>query len=552
VTVSGFGITGALEGIDISGQATSQITLDSLSIFSNTNTGIATDHMAGNVTISNSKLHDNGAFGADIDGSVSITTSEIFGQVTGVRLAGGASLIGSVIHDNQTGVQIASDAEVTGDRIFGNTTIGIRLAGSDNYGLGFEIRRNTGYSNGIGVGFYGQNDRGEFINNLVYANNQYAMLIRGGELDKFRIMQNTLYQTTGSALRIENSASFVSLTNNIISAIGANVSAISIAADSENGLSSDYNFYYVSGGAVVGAWEDVTIDSLVNWRFKVGLDLHSAQGDPKFVDIDGADNVLGFSTTANKDGGADDNFHLASGSPAIDAGDPATYYLEEPQPNGGRADVGAYGNTMDATTSPATMVQLLTPNGYDKLESAEAFAIQWRTYGTGTSDVVAMINAGGDSVGNWLYDRYALDKYDVGSISDPVDVRAINNPAPAAVYQNFVRAPDGIGSKISYSLPVADGNYSVILQFVEPGDVGVGGRVFDIKAQNTVAVANLDIAASAGDSDRAIQRTFNATATGGTGFRIDLRYDSGLLQRCRTDDLGNSQSAELGRPNECL
>jgi hypothetical protein len=38
------------------------------------------------------------------------------------------------------------------------------------------------------------------------------------------------------------------------------------------------------------------------------------------VDPDGADNVLGGA------GGADDNFHLASNSPALDAGDPASDY----------------------------------------------------------------------------------------------------------------------------------------------------------------------------------------------------------------------------------
>ncbi len=49
------------------------------------------------------------------------------------------------------------------------------------------------------------------------------------------------------------------------------------------------------------------------------------------------------------------DFHLKSWSPCIDAGDPASPYENEPQPNGGRADMGAYGNTAEATPrSPDT------------------------------------------------------------------------------------------------------------------------------------------------------------------------------------------------------
>ncbi|MHC4623387.1 MAG: right-handed parallel beta-helix repeat-containing protein, partial [Planctomycetota bacterium] len=47
------------------------------------------------------------------------------------------------------------------------------------------------------------------------------------------------------------------------------------------------------------------------------------------------------------------NFHLLPSSPAIDAGDPTFDYATEPWPNGGRVNMGAYGNTNEATRSPA-------------------------------------------------------------------------------------------------------------------------------------------------------------------------------------------------------
>jgi len=45
------------------------------------------------------------------------------------------------------------------------------------------------------------------------------------------------------------------------------------------------------------------------------------------------------------------NYRLSPNSPCIDAGDPASDYSLEPQPNGGRINMGAYGNTIYAETS---------------------------------------------------------------------------------------------------------------------------------------------------------------------------------------------------------
>ena len=45
------------------------------------------------------------------------------------------------------------------------------------------------------------------------------------------------------------------------------------------------------------------------------------------------------------------DYHLKVNSPCIDAGDPASEYGNEPVPNGGRINLGAYGNTSEATCS---------------------------------------------------------------------------------------------------------------------------------------------------------------------------------------------------------
>ena len=44
------------------------------------------------------------------------------------------------------------------------------------------------------------------------------------------------------------------------------------------------------------------------------------------------------------------DYHLKSWSPCIDAGNPTSDFSREPEPNGGRIDIGAYGNTPEATS----------------------------------------------------------------------------------------------------------------------------------------------------------------------------------------------------------
>jgi hypothetical protein len=50
--------------------------------------------------------------------------------------------------------------------------------------------------------------------------------------------------------------------------------------------------------------------------------------------------------------GVGGDYHLRPLSPCIDAGDPASDYSSEPMPNGGRINMGAYGNTAEATCTP--------------------------------------------------------------------------------------------------------------------------------------------------------------------------------------------------------
>src|SRR5262249_22324127 len=144
--------------------------------------------------------------------------------------------------------------------------------------------------------------------------------------------------------------------------------AINVAADSEGGFTSDYNGFVTTGSGKMIRWEDRDFTSREDWFYQLGFDAHSIVADPQFIDVDGPDNKLGYDTATSTNYGNDDNFRVQVGSPTVDAGDPSSAYGAEPSPNGGRVNLGHTGATIDAATSPAQVVQVLSPNGLEKLE----------------------------------------------------------------------------------------------------------------------------------------------------------------------------------------
>lgn len=64
------------------------------------------------------------------------------------------------------------------------------------------------------------------------------------------------------------------------------------------------------------------------------------------------------------------DYHLQEGSPCIDAGDPTSIFTKEPDPNGGRIDIGRYGNTVEAGAGKTGISQVISSrSGSDGLGS---------------------------------------------------------------------------------------------------------------------------------------------------------------------------------------
>jgi hypothetical protein len=140
--------------------------------------------------------------------------------------------------------------------------------------------------------------------------------------------ENCVISGAGQTAITVNGASAVSVIN---STIAGNPTGISLA--SANGGLTLRNSILANTVDLVGVTDGGGIS-------------YSLIGDGQFVGVNGnisADPL--FMDAANGD------YHLQAGSPGIDAGDPADAYANEPEPNGCRVNLGAFGNTTQAAVS---------------------------------------------------------------------------------------------------------------------------------------------------------------------------------------------------------
>ncbi len=136
-------------------------------------------------------------------------------------------------------------------------------------------------------------------------------------------------------------------------------------AQNQATFSGRYNLFQLTGTGKIATF-GTTFSNWTDWQFATGNDRHGLETDPLFADPDGADDTLGT---------LDDDFHLSVGSPAEDAGNPLLLYGGE-SASGSLPDLGAYGNTLDASVSVTQSIQLVDSTTYQKLEVGQPRSLQ--------------------------------------------------------------------------------------------------------------------------------------------------------------------------------
>ena len=375
-----------------------------------------------NLTLGKGNIVRDNTHGVFAWGNVSVAGNTVYNQTsgTGISLNNGATATANVVFDNSVGI-FTSSGEVRDNRVYHNSDAGVVADGSPL------ITRNVIYSNPTGI-------RGNFAfagtlaNNLIYANSLAGFTVSTGSYygGNVTLVNNTFAQTSGDAIRATSTSRNLRLRNNILWVSGGY--GINVSPDSQVGFQSDYNNFYVTGTGKVASWQNVDRNSLAAWRSTAFTDANSLNVDPRFVDMDGADNMLGYISAAAD--GRDDDFHLASihgsfigasfapvasaggtGLPVslpnggavpvpgihsqlIDRGDAADPVGAEPAPNGSYINIGGYGGTSQASLSPAEYVTVTNPDGSEIWPQEQTFNIRWRSSASASTFTIDLMRQG--------------------------------------------------------------------------------------------------------------------------------------------------------------
>jgi parallel beta-helix repeat protein len=417
-------------------------------------------------------------------------------------LTGNGTFRNNIVHSTQLGMQVSGSA--VGNTVFNSSLAGMWITGNGN------VSANTIYSNPIGAVV--RSDNPLLSNNLIYGNATGVRL--ENSFSSARLINNTIYQVTGDAIVAATSGA-IQIENNILSVDTG--TAIAVASGNPT-ITGDFNAFQVRSTGNIASQGGTNYPNLTTWAYLRGTDRNSFVADPLFIDFDGPDNVLGFS---GGDFGADDNFRVGTLSPTIDRGNPQSVFAIEPTPNGNRIDIGAYGNTPQASVGSPEQVQLLSPNGLEKLEEGQPVVVRFTSSGLVPERLVGQFSSTATAAGTWAAGQAFRVSGSTTNTSATIDVIGVINPPPQSVYQSHSFS-NGVGESLQYAIPVANGTYNIRLHTFEPNTfIGVGGRRFDVQLQGITVDPNVDIRAIAGAANKAIVRTYSGIAVG--NGMLDLR-----------------------------
>lgn len=170
------------------------------------------------------------------------------------------------------------------------------------------------------------------------------------------------------------------------------------------------------------------------------------------------------------------DYHLQLDSPCIDAGDPAADFSLEPQPNGGRVNMGLYGNTPEATitvdtdedgySNPQENRWGLNPHSIDSdgdsLTDREEIGYDGDTesydpYNPVTKTGTDMNAALSDTDGDGLSDVEEIQQYGSNPIDEDMDDDGLPDGAEIKTYETDPRNPDNDGDTLPDGWEVGNG-----------------------------------------------------------------------------------------------
>ncbi len=125
-----------------------------------------------------------------------------------------------------------------------------------------------------------------------------------------------------------------------------------------------------------------------------------------------------------------------------------------------------------------------------------------------TTPIPVRINCGGGQYTSASGTVFAADAYFQGGTGEPYSSRPIANTQDPQLYLTH-----RTGTSFSYSIPVANGTYTLKLYFAECSYTSAGQRNFNVSVNGSPWLAGFDIFAAAGGANTAVIETTTVTVT---------------------------------------
>ena len=369
------------------------------------------------------------------------------------------------------------------------------------------IEDNLIHDNDVGILVFDAEDGVNTIrNNRIYDNEKRGIWIYKGTANT-TVVNNTLYhnkveiQLGKGNKKNEEAGEGNTFRSNIVVAHQNKGYCVMVSMKDGDSLPTgtvfDYNLYYAEdGGTRVARFRNQDLDELTDWQSAMGVDGSSLESDPLLV-APSAD--LHPESRAGSYHGGDWTVD-ANHSPAVDTGDPGAAFADEPDPNGGRINIGAYGNTAEA--SLATDEISAVPRG-------EFGAVSQVSDGSGAVSVsiVANHSTGADVQAKIEWSDAQNGTYQAATLAGPVTADVEDSGGPpgldnGAAYQLGAGADTRIvtsagSNTVSFTwasatdVPTADGTYWLRLT-VTDGEIDQESPALRTLPLDNVAPSGLD------------------------------------------------------------
>lgn len=196
-------------------------------------------------------------------------------------------------------------------------------------------------------------------NSLIWNNPEYGLRValgtsqQGSQVGALNLRNSTVW---GSRIGVFVSDGGSAEVRNSLIRVNGDDSRVYLLSPGNTNIVADYNAYFRQSDALVAERQQVFggndfFARLIDWQRDLGNDLHSLSHDPLVANGNGGDFHLVSASGRTLPGGGVTNDAPGLYSPLIDTGDPTSISTNEPEPNGGRINIGRYGNTPEASRS---------------------------------------------------------------------------------------------------------------------------------------------------------------------------------------------------------